>query len=111
MATRAPDANGDAGVGKRPRDYRWAPPLAITSAGLLGCAFALTAISQHLGRTRDYLETLTTFNALALAVLTCAVGAFVTGVVGSFRFRLARLWLIPTTGMSAFLLLVLFLDG
>ena len=111
MATREPDANGDAGVGKRLRDDRWAPPLAIVSAGLLGCAFALTAASQHLGRTRDYLETLPTVNALALAVVTCAVAAFITGVVGSVRFRLARLWLIPTTGMSALLLLVLFLDG
>jgi len=89
----------------------WAPRLAIVSAGLLGCAFILVAVSQHLGRTRDYLETLPTFNALALAVITCAVGALVTGIVGSVRFRLARLWLVPVTGLSALLLLVLFLDG
>jgi hypothetical protein len=69
------------------------------------------AVSQHLGRTRDYLDALPTFNALAIAAAACAVGALLTGIAGSLRFRLARLWLIPTTGLSALLLLVLFLDG
>ena len=77
----------------------------------LGIAIALTKLNTYLGTLVNYLDYLSLFNALTLAILMCMGIAIILSVVGLWKARFKSIPL-ALTGLvsSAFLILLFMID-
>jgi len=77
----------------------------------LGASIALTRLNIYLGTRVNYLNFLSLFNAMTIAILACVGIAIVLSLTGLWRSRFRSIPLMVTSlASSAFLVLLFLID-
>ena len=77
----------------------------------LGIAIALTRLNIYLGTQVNYLDYLSLFNSLTIAILACMGISIILGIAGLWKVRFRSIPLVlMSLASSAFLILLFLID-